>query len=348
MKAVSLTGPRRMDIHDVDEPSIVATTDVLLEVHTVGVCGSDMHYFKEGRIGCQVIEYPWIVGHECAGRVLEVGADVEGLQPGRRVAVDPLLHCGRCDQCRLGHIHTCRNQQFLGCPGQKPGSLCERLVMPATSVFPIPDNITMTQATLTEPFAIALWAQRLSEVADGMKVGIFGSGPIGLTVLAACKAAADCTVYQTDLIGERLEMARRFGADWVGNPRETNVVADILAAEPDGLDVVFECAGEQETVDHCLDTVKPCSKVLIVGIPATDRLSFEMNHMRRKEVRIQNVRRQLDQTERAIEMVATGEVDLDPLATHDFDLDGALDAFDLVADYRDGVMKAMIHVTRDA
>ena len=344
MRAVFLTGLRQTGIRDVPEPQLAGPRDVLLEIDTVGVCGSDMHYYRAGRIGCQIVEYPWLVGHECAGRVLAVGPDVRRVKVGDRVAVDPLIHCGQCDQCRIGSIHTCRNQAFLGCPGQEPGSLCERKVMPEASCFAIPETLSMTRATLSEPFSIALWTQRLAAAGEGAAGGILGSGPIGLCVLAAGKAAGDCTVYQTDLLASRLAAARSLGAAWTGNPEKTDVVAEILAAEPGGLDVVFECVGKQETMDQCLELVKPRGKVVIVGIPECDRLSFEMNHMRRKEIRIQNVRRQLGCVEPAIEMLATGRVDLDALVTHDFTLDQTQEAFDLVADYQDNVIKAMIHV----
>ncbi|MGB2821065.1 MAG: alcohol dehydrogenase catalytic domain-containing protein [Phycisphaerae bacterium] len=348
MKAVFLTGLREMEIRQVPEPKLAAPTDVLLEIDAVGVCGSDMHYYKAGRIGCQLVEYPWIVGHECAGVAVEVGSAVSRVKVGDRVAVDPLITCGQCDQCRIGHIHTCRNQAFLGCPQQVQGSLCEYLLMPEASCFPIPDAMSMTQATLSEPYSIAMWARKLAEPPDGARIGILGSGPIGLSVLVACKHAAPCTVYQTDLLANRSALARQLGADWTGNPHEGDVVAEIRRAEPDGLDVVFECVGEQETVDQCLELVKPCCKVVIVGIPEGDRLSFEMNHMRRKEVRVQNVRRHLHQVAPAIESLASGEVDLDALVTHHFALGEVHRAYELLADYRDNVVKAMIHVKGDS
>jgi L-iditol 2-dehydrogenase len=260
------------------------------------------------------------------------------------VAVDPLVHCGRCDQCRMGHTHTCRDQSFLGCPGQLPGSLCERLVMPEASCYVIPDAMTMTRATLSEPFSIALWAQKLGRQERDATIAILGAGPIGLSVLTACKAAGPCTVFQTDLLDSRLALARRLGADWTANAARGDAAAEILARQPLGLDIVFECAGRQETIAQALDLVKPCCKVVIVGIPEADSVQFEMNQMRRKEIRIQNVRRQLDCVEPAIDMLATGSVNLDPMVTHEFDFDHVHEAFDLVADYRDNVVKAMIRM----
>jgi L-iditol 2-dehydrogenase len=344
MKAAFLTGVRQVEIRDAPEAVLQKPTDVLLRVETVGVCGSDMHYYRSGRIGVQIVEYPWIIGHEFAGTVLEVGPEVQHLRVGQRVAVDPLIHCGRCDQCRLGNIHTCRDQAFLGCPGQAPGSLAERIVMPAASCFPIPESMTSIQATLVEPFSIALWTRHLGGAPEAAKVTILGSGPIGLCVLAASKAAGACTVYQTDLLDNRLRMARRLGADWTGNAGKADAAGGIAAAEPLGLDVVFECAGVQETLDQAVELVRPRGKVVVVGIPEGDRVSFDMNQMRRKELRIQNVRRQLHRVEPAIEMIARAQVNLDALVTHEFTFAETKAAFDLAADYRDNIVKAMIHV----
>ena len=345
MNAVFLTGIRRLEVREAPSPHLESPRDVLLRVETIGVCGSDLHYFRAGGIGAQVVEFPWVVGHECAGTVLDVGPQVEGLRPGQLVAIDPLVACGDCDQCLAGRPHTCRRQRFLGCPGQLPGAMAERLVMPAECCFPVPEGMTAVQATLIEPFSIAVHAQRLARLHDGAKIGILGSGPIGLCVLKACRAAARATIYATDLVTERLTAARESGAEWTGNPRQINVVAAIGEREPCGLDVVFECAGEQETLDQGIELLKPGGTLLIVGIPETQRVSFNIDLLRRSELRIENVRRQNHCIAPAIEMVARGTVNLEPLATHHFPLAEAQAAFDLADSYRDGVIKAIVHVS---
>jgi L-iditol 2-dehydrogenase len=345
MKAIFLTDVRQVELRDEPEPDPPGPGELLLAVEAVGVCGSDMHYYRTGRIGSQIVQYPWRVGHEFGGRVLAAGEGVEGFSEGQRVAVDPLIVCGECDQCRAGREHTCRNQRFLGCPGQEPGCLAERVVMPARSCFPVPDGVTAEQAALVEPFSIGLYTQRLSGVADGAKLGVLGSGPIGLCVLAALQSAGRHAVYATDLLDDRLELARRYGAGWTANAGETDVVTAILEREPLGLDAVFECAGEQETLDQAVELLTPGGKLMIVGIPPDDRVSFDMNYMRRKELTIQNVRRQNDCVAPAVELLAGGAVDLDALVTHRFGIEQTKEAFDLVADYRDGAVKAMIHVT---
>ncbi len=344
MRKAFLTGIRQIELRDVPAPRIEAPDDVLIRVDTVGVCGSDLHYYRDGKIGVQVVEFPFAVGHECAGVIQEVGSAVKTLRPGDRVAVDPLVVCGQCDQCRNGRENTCRHQKFLGCPGQLEGSMCEYIVLPASCAFRIPDSMTFDQAVMVEPFAIGLWAQRLAGATAGKRIAILGSGPIGLCVLQAVKAAGDCTVYATDLLDYRVDLARATGADWAGNAGTLDVVSELARLEPLGVDLAFECAGMQETIDQAGQILAPGGKLLIIGIPEASRLSFDMNFYRRKELATQNVRRQNACEAAAIEMVAARQVNLDPQVTHHFTLEQSQEAFDLVADYRDGVVKAMLHV----
>ena len=198
MKAVVLTGIRRMEVVDVAEPRTRETKDVLLKIEAVGICGSDIHYYETGRIGSEVIEYPFILGHECAATVEAVGKKVTRVKVGERVAVEPAIVCETCDQCKAGRGNTCRNLKFLGCPGQMPGCLCEYIVMPERCCLPIGDRmvrrahhpeqsrrITFGQAVLCEPLAIGMHAVRKATQNLKLKTqnyGILGAGPIGLAV----------------------------------------------------------------------------------------------------------------------------------------------------------------------
>jgi L-iditol 2-dehydrogenase len=334
-----------MEIRETPQPEITDPHGVLLRIGTVGVCGSDVHYYTAGRIGSLVVRYPEWTGHECAAIVISVGDQVKRLKVGQRVAVDPLIPCGHCDQCLAGREHTCRNQAFLACPGQATGALAEYLVMPERCCYAIPDGMTMVQAAVIEPLSIGLYAQRLAQMQPGAKIAILGSGPIGLCVLLASRALCDCTVYATDLLDERLEVAQRCGATWTGNPKETDVVRAIGELEPLGVDFVFECAGQQETLDQAVELLKPGGTVLMIGIPEVDRVSFSIHTLRRQEIRLQSVRRQDRCMAPAIELVSDGAINLDQLVTHHFSLDETKQAFDLVADYRDGVVKAIVHVS---
>lgn len=343
MKAMMLTGIRQMEMREVPTPAIVQDKDVLIRMVRVGVCGSDVHYYSEGKIGSQVVEYPFAVGHEGAGIVEQVGSAVTRVKVGGRIAIEPAMPCWQCDQCRLGRPHTCRNLRFLGCPKQAEGCLSEYLVMPEESCFPIPDHMSLDQAAVSEPLAIGVYAVKQSVPMQGAAVGILGSGPIGLSVLLPARAQGARCVFVTDKIDGRLAVARRAGADWVGNPDTCDVVAGITAAEPAQLDVVFECCGKQEALDQAIDLLKPGGKLMLVGIPPTlDRVSFEIDKLRRKEICIQNVRRQNHCVQPTLDMIAGGQVNVDIMVTHRFPFAQTKAAFDLVAGYKDGVVKAMI------
>ncbi len=344
MKAMVLTGIRGMEMRQVPDPKIKNDTDVLIRMASIGVCGSDIHYYVEGRIGKQVVEYPFAVGHECAGVVEKVGQAVRRLKPGDRVAVDPAMPCGSCDQCLGGRAHTCRKLRFLGCPKQAEGCLSEFIVMPEECCFPIPDDMTLDQAALSEPLAIGVYAVQQSIPMKGAKIGILGVGPIGLSVLLPSRAQGAEKIYVTDKIDERLELARKAGADGTGNPDKEDVVEKISKEEPLLLDAVFECCGQQEAIDQAIDLLKPGGKLMVVGIPAIPRLSFAVDTMRHKEICIQNVRRQVDCVQPSLDMIHRKEIDVDILLTHHFDFSRTKEAFDLVAAYRDGVMKAMIRL----
>ncbi len=342
MKAMVLTGIRKMEWRDVPDPTIRADTDVLIRMGAIGVCGSDIHYYTTGRIGSQIVQYPFIVGHEGSGTVLKVGSAVRRVKPGDRIAVEPAMPCWGCDQCRVGRPHTCRKLKFLGTPGQGDGCLSELLVMPETSCFPIGASTTLEQAALSEPFSIGLYAAKLGAIPAGATIAILGSGPIGLSVLAAARQLGAGRAYVTDRIDRRVEVARSAGADWSGNPDRADVVAEILRAEPLQIDVVFECCGQQAAMDQAVELLKPGGRLVLVGIPEVDRIAFSIDKLRRKEIVVQNVRRQNHCVQPALDLIESGKVRLDYMITHRFALARTKDAFDLVASYADGVVKAFI------
>lgn len=345
MKAQMLTALRRMEMCQLERPAIEKPTDVLLRIEYVGVCGSDVHYYETGRIGSQVVQYPFPVGHECSGTVVQIGAGVTTLKVGQTVAVEPAVPCHVCDQCRAGRSHTCRSLKFLGCPGQIPGCLCEYLVMPEECCLSIDGRITLEQGVLCEPFAIGVYAVQQSAIQIPMAAAILGAGPIGLSCLTAARAESAGTIYMTEIIPERISIARRGGAVWVGNPQTEDIVAAITERQPNGIDVVYECAGQQETIDQGLKMLKPGGKLMLIGIPREERISFCPDMMRRKEITVINVRRQNHCTQKAIDLVAGKKADLDFMVTHTFDFEHTAEAFELAAGYRDGVVKALIKVS---
>ena len=332
-----------MEMGEVPAPQIQLDTDVLLKIEAVGVCGSDVHYYTTGRIGSQIVEYPFRVGHECSATVQEVGVGVTSLGIGDRVVVDPAAPCGKCDQCLCGRFHTCRNLTFLGTPGQGEGCLCEYIVMPASSCFAVSDSMTFDQAAFVEPLSVGVYSAGFGAPLADKQIAILGSGPIGLSVLLAAQAQDVGKVYMTDKIDKRLEMAANAGAAWTGNPDNDDIVAEISRQTPLLLDTVFECCGQQEALDQAVQLLKPGGRLVLVGIPEIDRVSFEIDQLRRREICVQNIRRQNECVQPAIDLLESGQVNVDFIFTHHFSLEQTKEAFDMVDNYEDGVVKAMIN-----
>jgi L-iditol 2-dehydrogenase len=216
--------------------------------------------------------------------------------------------------------------------------------MPSSSCYPIPDNMTLDQAALSEPLAIGLYAVKSTGPLTGKSIAILGAGPIGLSVMLSALACGAERVFMTDKIDERLALANEMGAQWTGNVEKCDIVREVLRKEPGQLDIVFECCGQQEAADQAVQLLKPGGRLMIIGIPSFRRWSFDVEELRRKEISIQNVRRQNEVVEETLEMISSGRMNPDRMQTHDFSLDDAAKAFELVAGYHDGVMKAMIHI----
>ncbi len=344
MNAQMLTGIGRMEMRQVPTPAIVNPTDVLLKIEYVGVCGSDVHYYETGRIGSQVVQFPFAVGHECSATVADTGPGVTNLKKGQPVVVEPAVSCWQCVQCKAGRPHTCEKLKFLGCPGQIAGCLSEYIVMPAECCLPTYDAITLQKGVLCEPFAIGVYAVEQSGLTAGQTAAIFGAGPIGLSCLAAAQYEDASAIYMTEKIADRIEIAKSAGADWVGSPETADVVAEISGSCSGGVDIAFECAGQQDTLDQAINILKPGGKLMMIGIPRESRVSFCPDLIRRKEISMINVRRQNHCTQKAIDRIASGKVNLDYMVTHTYSFEQTQQAFDLAAGYKDGVIKALVKV----
>lgn len=342
MKAAVLTGVRSVEVRDIPDPKIQAPDEVLLRTAVAGLCGSDLHYFIADKVGSEKVAYPAVVGHECSAVVEAVGAAVTRLRPGDLVAVEPAISCGACDQCRGGRPHTCRTVGFLGHPGERNGCLAELFAMPERNLFPIPKAMSPTEAMLAEPLSIALHAIQLGDGRPGRTVGVLGTGPIGLCLIMALKAAAALEIYASDKSEARAGAARRAGASWASNPDREDIVKAVLAQQPLGLDAVFEVSGDPAAIEQAVELVKPGGTITQIGIPLAERIAYPIARLRRKEIAIRNVRRQNRCLERALLLIETKHLDVAWLATHRFPLADAARAFATAADRTDGVLKASI------
>ena len=345
MKQIVLTGIREMAVTETENPTVIQPGEVKIKMSVIGVCGSDIHYYSEGKIGTQVVQYPFAVGHECSGVIMETGNDVTNVKVGDLVVVDPSVHCGQCDQCISGRPHTCRNNRFLGCPGQLDGCLSEYIVMPAFTCFPVTGKMNPVQAALIEPLTIGVYTVKLAKIEDpAISVGIFGAGPIGLSVLMKLLADGVKDITMIEPLEYRLQKALEIGAKFIVNPDKVNVEEVVKANHKFLLDVVYEASGDQKAVTNAVKILKPGGKLVLVGIPPSAQYTFDMDLMRRKELTVINVRRQNHCVEEAIELVVTGKIDVEKMVTHHFSLNETPVAFELVEGYKDGVIKAMIEV----
>ncbi|HTP13880.1 MAG TPA: alcohol dehydrogenase catalytic domain-containing protein [Bacteroidota bacterium] len=342
MKAAYLTGIGKFEISQAADPQLAASSDVLVRISAVGVCGSDIHYYTSGRIGSQVVKFPFIVGHEAAGVVERIGRSVKRVKPGQRIAIDPAVSCGQCDQCEAGREHTCRRLRFLGAPGQMDGALREFVVMDEKNCFPIDDGMTIEQGVLSEPLAIAVYSVEQSRLPRGANVAILGVGPIGMSVFHVLRTQSIGNIYITDRLEDRLSFSKQLKPTWTGNPDNTNIVKEIALREPLMVDVVYDCSGDPSAIRQGVELLKPGGRLVLVGIPEVDEISFPIHELRRREITIVNIRRQVHCTQKAIDLLARGQVAMDSTVTHRFPLEKTGEAFDLVAGHRNGVMKAVI------
>ena len=335
MKVVRLHGIADLRFHDEPKPVITAG-DALIRVKTVGVCGSDLHWFSEATIGDAVIERPLVLGHEFAGVIEEINGEHDILKPGQRVAIDPAIPCQACEFCVEGNPNLCERLHFAG-HGLDDGAMQEYLGWPMNCLYPLPESLSDVDGAMLEPLGVAIHSVDLAHLRPGMTVGVFGCGPIGLLVLQVALAAGATQLIATDKLPHRLEAARNLGATIVFQSMGGDENSDVLAATKDrGVDVAIEAAGENDAVETAIETVKPGGTVVLIGIPPNELTTFKASTARRKGVTIKLCRRMKFTYPRAIELVKKGVVDVRSLVTHRYSLDESEAAF-LAAEKRDGI-----------
>jgi len=348
MRASRLYAIRDLRLEDLPRPT-PGPGEVLLKVAMVGTCGSDVHYYVEGRIGNHIVTGPIILGHEFSAWVAELGAGVKGLKIGQLVAVEPAIACGECEPCQYGHPNLCPNVIFCGTP-PVDGVFAEYTVMPAGNCFPLPQGFGPVEGAMLEPLGTAIHTVDLAHLKAGQTVAVLGAGPIGLLAAAVAKASGASAIYVTEPLAYRRQFASNYVADVALNPYQDgmDVVSEIKRlTEGRGVDVAFDAAAAPETPDQAAAVTRPGGKVVIVGIPSEDVMTMTASPARRKGLTIKLVRRMKHTYPRAIRLVQRGLVDVKSLATHTFPLERIAEAFEMVAAYDDGVLRAMIQIATE-
>lgn len=342
MKAIQWHAPRQMRLVTVEMPT-PKPHEALIRIESVGVCGSDMHYYLEGRIGTQqVLTEPVILGHEYAGVVEAVGSGADPGLVGKRVAVEPGIPCFQCESCATGHYNVCRKMFFPGGPGSN-GALCEYITVHAAFCFPIPGSLSFAEAAMIEPAAVAVHAVELARIAPGETVAIVGLGPVGLLTAQVAKFSGAHRLYGTDLLDYRVDAGLRFGADAAVSARAANPVEFIMDATGGrGVDVAIDCSNGSEGLGIAVQVTRPAGRCVLVGISGEEWDPLPVSIARRRELSLQWCRRFCHNFPTTIALVASGKLNVRALITHSFPLERSQEAFDLVAENADNVLKASI------
>ncbi|MBN2310958.1 MAG: NAD(P)-dependent alcohol dehydrogenase [Candidatus Hydrogenedentes bacterium] len=341
MKAVKWVAPRKVEVVEVDRP-VPEPHEALVRIESTGICGSDIHYYADGRIGNTVMTGPLVLGHEYSGIVEQVGADADPGLVGKRVAVEPGIPCLACEWCRTGHYNVCLDMRFPGGPPYD-GALQEYVAVHAGFCFPIPESMTPAEAAMMEPLAVAVHTVELGHVKPGQTAAILGLGPIGLLTAQVAKLSGVSRLFGTDLLDYRVEAGLRYGVDRAFNASELNTVDTILKeTNGRGVDVVFDCARSADTPALACRIARPAGRCVLTGISGESSGTFPVDIARRKELSLQWCRRFKFNYPSATQMTASGRVDVRSIITHSFPLERCQEAFDLVCDNRDNVLKVSI------
>ncbi len=341
---MSAAQPVRAAVMTAVEKTVVETraiaplgaSEVLVEVRSVGVCGSDVHWYRDGRIGSTVVSAPLILGHEASGVIVEVGEGVPRNRIGSRVALEPGVPCGRCALCRAGRYNLCPDVRFFATP-PVDGAFATHVVTHSDFAHDVPDSLDDDEAALIEPLAVAMWAVGKASVTVGDRVLVSGAGPIGLLVLQVARAAgADVSV--SDVAGDRLVAAMQAGA--------TDTI-DVSADElPPGFTVLIECSGVGAAISTGLAALGPAGRAVLVGMSPDGQTSVPLDVIQSREITLTGTFRYAHQYPDAIALAASGRIDLRRLVTSVHPLSDVHNA--LMLPGRDpSALKPMVHPQQD-
>lgn len=342
MKAAVLQKPFDVTIEEwpVPEP---APDQVLVQVMAVGVCGSDVHYYEHGRIGRYVVERPLILGHECSGVVVAVGADVSRLAIGDRVAVEPGETCMKCAACKEGRYNLCPDVRFLATPPIH-GAFAQYIAAREDLVFPIPDELSFEAAAMAEPFSVGLHAMRRAAMQPGSSAAIMGMGPVGLLTVSAAKAFGAKNIIVSDIEPIRLEAALRMGASHAVDASRCDPAEEILRLTGGlGVDAAFETAGHASALQAALGSVKRGGSVTIVGLPAKSPTPVDIPWIVDNEVDVRGVFRYANTYPLAIELLSSGISGLEQLITDKYGLSETQEALEQARTNKQSSLKVVVY-----
>ncbi len=311
--------------------------EVLVRVRSVGVCGSDVHYYKHGRIGDMVVTAPLVLGHEVSGVVVDVGRGVPEDRVGERVAIDPQVPCRQCRHCKTGRLNLCSQMRFYATP-PVDGTFCDYVTAPADFAYPVPDALSDHAAALLEPFSVGLWACSKARLEPGSRVFVTGAGPIGALASLAARSYGAAEVMVTDLVASRRERILQFGATAAYDPTDPSFDAEALEA-----DAFIECTGATPALLSGISALRGGGVAVLVGLGA-EHVELPVQLIATKELTLTGIFRYVDTWPKAMAAAQQPGVDLDALVTAEYPLEDAEAA--LTSDSDPQSMKSIVVVSR--
>ncbi|WP_137132697.1 NAD(P)-dependent alcohol dehydrogenase [Rhizobium sp. FY34] len=330
MKALVLERKGELSLRDIDLPLNLGSQDVKIAIHTVGVCGSDVHYYTHGAIGAFVVREPMVLGHEAAGTVTAVGADVRNLKVGDRVCMEPGVPNMSSRASKLGIYNVDPDVRFWATPPVH-GVLMPEVVHPAAFTYKLPDTVSFAEGAMVEPFAVGMQAASRARITPGDVGVVIGCGPIGIMTALAALAGGCARVLISDLSAPKLTIAAQYPGITPVNITQSSLQETVMAATDGwGADIVFEASGSPRAYQGIFDLMRPGGTLVMVGLPV-EPVAFDIPASIFKEARIETVFRYANNFDRAVNLIASGKVDLKPLITDTFDFADSIAAFDRAA-----------------
>jgi D-xylulose reductase len=340
-RALVLEAKDKLSLRDIDLPDKTGPGMVKIKLHTVGVCGSDVHYYTHGRIGPFVVNAPMVLGHEAAGTIVEVGAGVKTLKLGDRVCMEPGVPDPNSRASRLGMYNVDPAVTFWATPPIH-GILTPFVIHPANYTFKLPDNVSFAEGAMVEPFAVGMQAATKAKITPGDTAVVLGAGPIGTMVALAALAGGCARVIIADLAQPKLDIAAKYQGIIPVNITKSKIADEVSRlTEGWGADVIFECSGSPKAWAGIVDLARPGGTIVVVGLPVDDVL-FDIASLSVKEITIASVFRYAHQYDRAIALMASGRVDLKPLISETFKFEDSIKAFDRAVEARPTDVKLQI------
>jgi L-idonate 5-dehydrogenase len=317
--------------------------EVLVRLGAGGICGSDLHYYHHGAVADFRLREPMILGHEVAGEIVEAGSGVTRLRPGDRVAVNPARYCGVCHQCRTGRANLCSDVRFFGSASRFPhvqGGFAEYFCAAETQCIRVASNIAFPVLACAEPLSVALHAANQAGKLTGKRVLITGAGPIGLLTALVARYSGAQEVAITDLVQAPLELAARLGIDRAVNVRETPAALQKISHEIGGFDVALEATGVPPGLVDCIESVKPGSRIVQVGMFSSANLP--VGRLISRELELVGTFRFSDEFAQAVELLERGRINVESLITDQMPLARAREGFDLASDRQRSVKVSLV------